>query len=131
MRAYMVRVIHLLLFPHATLLVFRQVHMSGALGNPALALFQCFVYNRELHCPMFYLSDAALNNDSGHYEWSPKALRVFEIEHPQSGGDVAAIKAGNVSVTPLDCGFSAGVHGQALQGDVLDQSRSAVSVSAE
>lgn len=53
---------------------------------------------------------AALNKDSGQYEWGPKALRVFEIEHPQPGGDVAAIKAGHVSVTPLDCGFAAGFH---------------------
>ena len=72
-------------------------------------------------CPL----NAALNNDSGQYEWSPKALRVFEIEHPQPGGDVAAIKAGHVSVTPLDCGFAAGSHVQALQGDALDESRSA------
>jgi broad specificity polyphosphatase/5'/3'-nucleotidase SurE len=75
--------------------------------------------------------DAALNKDSGQYEWGPKALRVFEIEHPQPGGDVAAIKAGHVSVTPLDCGFAAGSHVQALQGDALDESRSAMNVSTE
>jgi broad specificity polyphosphatase/5'/3'-nucleotidase SurE len=74
---------------------------------------------------------AALNSDSGHYEWSPKALRVFQIEHPQPGGDVAAIKDGNVSVTPLDCGFGAGVHAWALQDDMPDQTRREVVASAE
>jgi len=58
-----------------------------------------------------------LNDESGCYEWSPKALRVFEIENPQPGGDVAAIKAGNVSVTPLSCGFGPGTHEPAGRED--------------
>ena len=46
-----------------------------------------------------------LNSDSGCYEWAPTGLKVFEVEHPTPGSDVAAIKGGNVSVTPLSAGF--------------------------
>ena len=109
----------------------RRIHMGVFLNISdhvqALLLYRYTVWRSLNH---FSAHGAALNSDNGQYEWSPKALRVFEIEHPQPGGDVAAIKSGNVSVTPLDCGFGAGVHTQALQGDALDQKDTAQRVSA-
>jgi hypothetical protein len=37
------------------------------------------------------------------YDWGPTGLRVFQAPNPE--GDVAAIKAGNVSITALRAGF--------------------------
>lgn len=35
------------------------------------------------------------------YKWQPAKLRPFDGPTPVTGGDVAAIRNGNVSVTPL------------------------------
>jgi broad specificity polyphosphatase/5'/3'-nucleotidase SurE len=47
---------------------------------------------------------------SDTYVWSPTGLRVFQQDNPEPGGDVAAVKAGNVSITPLRTAF---LHGTA------------------
>lgn len=44
----------------------------------------------------------AAHPDAAHdFEWGPSGLRVFESEGQRAGGDVAAVAAGRVSVTPL------------------------------
>ncbi|KAK9826760.1 hypothetical protein WJX81_006820 [Elliptochloris bilobata] len=48
------------------------------------------------------------SEDASMYEWGPEGLRVFQIETPEAGSDVAAIKEGHVSVTPLRAGFLSG-----------------------
>ena len=53
---------------------------------------------------------AALNEDSGCYEWHPEGLKVFEVDEAPPGSDVAAIKLGHISVTPLKAGFIPAVH---------------------
>ncbi|KAK9803155.1 hypothetical protein WJX72_005475 [[Myrmecia] bisecta] len=53
-----------------------------------------------------YTSLYAPEADSdGSYVWGPTGLKVFEGAEPVEGGDVAAIRAGNVSVTALKAGF--------------------------
>jgi len=42
---------------------------------------------------------------SSRFEWGPSGLRVFDAPDPAPGGDVAAIAAGHISVTPLMAGF--------------------------
>ena len=49
------------------------------------------------------------NKDAWTYYWDPEGLRVFQTPSPEAGSDVAAIKAGHVSVTPLRAGFLAGL----------------------
>ena len=44
------------------------------------------------------------------FAWGPSGLRVFEAPHPAPGGDVAAIAAGHISVSPLVAGFGAVAH---------------------
>ncbi len=46
-------------------------------------------------------------SEPGSYVWAPKGLRVFQIDDSElaQGGDVHAIKHGNVSVTPLYAHF--------------------------
>jgi hypothetical protein len=39
------------------------------------------------------------------YDWGPVGLRVFQAPDNDPEGDVAAIKAGNVSVSALRAGF--------------------------
>eukprot|EP00208_Stichococcus_sp_RCC1054_P002245 CAMPEP_0206135278 /NCGR_PEP_ID=MMETSP1473-20131121/600_1 /ASSEMBLY_ACC=CAM_ASM_001109 /TAXON_ID=1461547 /ORGANISM="Stichococcus sp, Strain RCC1054" /LENGTH=255 /DNA_ID=CAMNT_0053527079 /DNA_START=302 /DNA_END=1069 /DNA_ORIENTATION=+ len=57
-----------------------------------------------------YHSLYGLNEENGCYEWSPKGLRVFEVDQALPGSDVAAIKLGHVSVTPLKAGFVPAQH---------------------
>lgn len=47
---------------------------------------------------------------SSFFVWGPSGLRVFEAPHPAPGGDVAAIAAGHISVSPLVAGFGGVVH---------------------
>jgi 5'/3'-nucleotidase SurE len=47
---------------------------------------------------------------SSFFAWGPSGLRVFEAPDPAPGGDVAAIAAGHISVSPLVAGFGGVVH---------------------
>lgn len=51
---------------------------------------------------------AGLNDDTGHYEWQPKGLRVFQVTSPDPASDVAAVQQGKISITPLRTAFVAG-----------------------
>ncbi len=53
-----------------------------------------------------YCADAeAIDNQEGGYEWGPKGLKPFDLPAPTAGGDVAAVKAGHVSISALRTGF--------------------------
>ena len=58
--------------------------------------------------------DAPFSSTSA-FAWGPSGLRVFESPDPAPGGDVAAIAAGHVSVSPLVAGFGAVVHAGAWE----------------
>ncbi|KAA6421610.1 MAG: hypothetical protein FRX49_08553 [Trebouxia sp. A1-2] len=47
----------------------------------------------------------AIDNQEGGYEWGPKGLKPFDLPAPTAGGDVAAVKAGHVSISALRTGF--------------------------
>ncbi|KAL3149811.1 hypothetical protein ABBQ38_013636 [Trebouxia sp. C0009 RCD-2024] len=47
----------------------------------------------------------ATEGKSGAFEWAPKGLKPFDLPAPTAGGDVAAVKAGHVSISPLRTGF--------------------------
>ena len=47
----------------------------------------------------------AIEGKEGGYEWGPKGLKPFDLPAPTEGGDVAAVKAGHVSISPLRTGF--------------------------
>ena len=40
------------------------------------------------------------------FEWGPVGIRPFDATDPQAGGDVATVKTGHVSVTPLRTGYA-------------------------
>ena len=40
------------------------------------------------------------------FEWEPVGIRPFDATDPQAGGDVATVKLGHVSVTPLRTGYT-------------------------
>ena len=55
---------------------------------------------------------AAAGPDEGaplFFEWAPTGAKVFAKDRPESelspGGDVAAVRAGRVSISPLDPAF--------------------------
>lgn len=46
-----------------------------------------------------------IGGKSGAFEWGPKGLKPFDLPAPTPGGDVAAVKAGHVSISALRTGF--------------------------
>jgi hypothetical protein len=53
----------------------------------------------------YYADAEAIDNQEGGYEWGPKGLKPFDLPAPTAGGDVAAVKAGHVSISALRTGF--------------------------
>jgi len=47
----------------------------------------------------------AVEGKEGAFEWGPKGLKPFDLPAPTAGGDVAAVKAGHVSISALRTGF--------------------------
>ena len=47
----------------------------------------------------------AVEGQDEAYEWGPKGLKPFDLPAPTAGGDVAAVKAGHVSISALNTGF--------------------------
>lgn len=47
----------------------------------------------------------AIEGKQGGFEWGPKGLKPFDLPAPTAGGDVAAVKAGHVSISALCTGF--------------------------
>ena len=68
----------------------------------------CYAIAGNKTCWSLYLLDLhaeATEGKSGTYEWAPKGLKPFDLPAPTAGGDVAAVKAGHVSISPLRTGF--------------------------
>lgn len=53
----------------------------------------------------FAIPAEAVEGQEGSYEWGPKGLKPFDLPAPTAGGDVAAVKAGHVSISALNTGF--------------------------
>ena len=41
------------------------------------------------------------STEKDKYEWNPTGIRAFDSEHVTEGSDVAAVRDGKVSITPL------------------------------
>ena len=68
----------------------------------------CYAIAGNKTCRSLSLLDLhaeATEGKSGTYEWAPKGLKPFDLPAPTAGGDVAAVKAGHVSISPLRTGF--------------------------
>ena len=65
------------------------------------------------------LSGPAPAHHPHDYEWGPSGLRVFEAAAPAAGGDVAAIAAGRVSVSPLRAALAPAGRGRGGGGEAL------------
>ena len=56
-------------------------------------------------CKAVQVLAEAVEGQDGAYEWGPKGLKPFDLPAPTAGGDVAAVKAGHVSISALKTGF--------------------------
>lgn len=72
-------------------------------GHPVMPVLETHVLMLTM-----VLAVGQSSEDASVYEWGPQGLRVFETLTPEAGSDVAAIKAGHVSLTPLKAGFLSG-----------------------
>lgn len=76
--------------------------------RPVRARFKCTAQSSQVCCFLStddHAAAEAIDGQEGGYEWGPKGLKPFDLPAPTAGGDVAAVKAGHVSISALRTGF--------------------------
>ena len=105
-----------------TLLLSCIYRISKSLIKPKKSVVGVIVHGRlQLECQLYFaccmilmpVSTGAqafscaepIDGKEGEFEWGPKGLKPFDLPAPTAGGDVAAVKAGHVSISALRTGF--------------------------
>ena len=68
-------------------------------------VYQLQVVQALLHDAQTSCISEPIDGKEGEFEWGPKGLKPFDLPAPTAGGDVAAVKAGHVSISALRTGF--------------------------
>lgn len=84
-----------MLFSQNVPCIHRCYRLGGHTAITRLARTKQFLF-----CPA-----EAVEGQDGSYEWAPKGLKPFDLPAPTAGGDVAAVKAGHVSISAMNTGF--------------------------